>query len=133
MPDKVLTRERYGEAFWRKHHEAWQQSTLNRREYCEAHGIPLKAFGSWRPKFRAEPQPPSPKLLCRRGGGLSHDLCTTIPPAREGRSRKFSEADKRQILEQAMLPSLNLASTKSCKPSNPLSSRTEARVQSVTF
>jgi hypothetical protein len=104
MPDKVLTRERYGEAFWRKHHEAWQQSTLNRREYCEAHGIPLKAFGSWRPKFRAEPQPPSPKLLCRRGGGLSHDLCTTIPPAREGRSRKFSEADKRQILEQAMLP-----------------------------
>jgi hypothetical protein len=32
MPDKVLTRERYGEAFWRKHHEAWQQSTLNQRE-----------------------------------------------------------------------------------------------------
>ena len=115
MPDKVLTRERYGEAFWRKHHEAWQQCTLNQREYCEAHGIPLKAFGNWRAKFKAEPQPPSPKLLYRRGGlshplsqglsqGLSHDLCTTIPPAREGRRRKFSEADKRQILEQAMLP-----------------------------
>jgi hypothetical protein len=42
MPDKVLSRERYGEAFWRKHHEAWQQSALNQREYCEAHGIPLK-------------------------------------------------------------------------------------------
>ena len=41
MPDKVSTRERYGEAFWRKHHEAWQQSALNQREYCEAHGIPL--------------------------------------------------------------------------------------------
>jgi uncharacterized membrane protein len=41
MPDKVSTRERYGEAFWRKHHEARKQSTLNQREYCEAHGIPL--------------------------------------------------------------------------------------------
>ena len=27
----------------------------------------------------------------------------TIPPAREGRRRKFCEADKRQILEQAIL------------------------------
>jgi hypothetical protein len=25
MPDKVLSRERYGEAFWRKHHEAFEQ------------------------------------------------------------------------------------------------------------
>jgi hypothetical protein len=24
---------------------------LNQREYCEAHGIPLKAFGNWRAKF----------------------------------------------------------------------------------
>ena len=48
MPDKFRTRERYGEAFWRKHHEAWQQSALNQREYCEAQGIPLKAFGNWR-------------------------------------------------------------------------------------
>src|SRR5258707_9267900 len=54
MPDKVLTRERYGEAFWRKHHEAWQQSALNQREYCEAQGIPLKAFGNWRAKVKAE-------------------------------------------------------------------------------
>src|SRR5882757_5071112 len=59
MPDKFRTRERYGEAFWRKHHEAWQQSALNQREYCEAQGIPLKAFGNWRAKFRAEPQPPA--------------------------------------------------------------------------
>ena len=32
-------RERYGEAFWRAHHEAWQQSELNQREYCETLGI----------------------------------------------------------------------------------------------
>src|SRR6266403_1925775 len=73
MPDKFRTRERYGEVFWRKHHEAWQQSALNQREYCEAHGIPLKAFGNWRAKFKAEPQLPTPKLLYRRRG-LSHTL-----------------------------------------------------------
>ena len=66
-------RERYGEAFWRAHQEAWQQSALNQRKYCEAHGIPLKAFGNWRAKFKAEPQPPVRKLLYRRRG-LSHTL-----------------------------------------------------------
>ena len=25
----------------RKHRGAWQQSTLNQREYCETHGIPI--------------------------------------------------------------------------------------------
>ena len=64
---------RQGEAFWRAHHEAWKRSDLNQREYCEAQGIPLKAFGNWRAKFKAEPQPPERKLLYRRGG-LSHPL-----------------------------------------------------------
>jgi hypothetical protein len=75
------------------------------------YGIPLKAFGNWRAKFKAEPQMPARKVLYRRRGlshalshGLSHDLRPTIPPAREGRRRKFSEANKRQILEQAILP-----------------------------
>ena len=43
---------RQGEAFWRAHHEAWKRSDLNQRQYCEAQGIPLKAFGNWRQKFR---------------------------------------------------------------------------------
>jgi hypothetical protein len=68
MSDKPLSRVRYGEAFWRAHHEAWRRSKLNQREYCEAQGIPLKAFGNWRAKFKAEPQPPARKLLYRRGG-----------------------------------------------------------------
>ena len=104
-------RERYGEAFWRAHHEAWQQSALNQREYCEAHGIPLKAFGNWRAKFKAEPQLPAPKLLYRRRGlshtlshRLSHSLShmtndlpgPIVPPAREGHRRTFSEADIHQ-------------------------------------
>jgi hypothetical protein len=111
-------RERYGEAFWRAHHEAWQQSELNQREYCEAQGIPLKAFGNWRARFKAEPQPPARKVLYRRGvlshalshslsHGLSHDLRVPgpiVPPARDGRRRRFSEADKQQILQEAMRP-----------------------------
>ena len=54
MADEILTRTRYVEAFWRAHHEAWRCSELN-LEYCEAQGIPLKAFGNWRAKFKAEP------------------------------------------------------------------------------
>ena len=33
MSDKLLSRERYGEAFWRAHHEAWRHSELNQPEY----------------------------------------------------------------------------------------------------
>jgi hypothetical protein len=52
MPKEIGSRVRYGEAFWRAHHEAWQQSALNQRQYCEPHGIPLKAFGNWRARFK---------------------------------------------------------------------------------
>jgi transposase-like protein len=89
---------------------------LNQREYCEAHGIPLKAFGNWRAKFKAEQQPPVRKLLYRRRG-LSHSLShmsyggaePIVPPARGGHQRKFSEADKRRILEEAVQPGASLS------------------------
>ena len=42
------------EGFWRHHHEAWKQGPLNQREYCELHGLPLKRFGNWRDRFKAE-------------------------------------------------------------------------------
>jgi transposase-like protein len=118
MAEGGSSRERYGEAFWRAHHEAWRQSDLNQREYCEAQGLSLKAFGNWRAKFKAEPQPPLRKLLYRRSG-LSHRLSHTLshslshmtngspeqtlilPPARDGHRRSFSEADKRRIVEEA--------------------------------
>jgi hypothetical protein len=126
MSNETGSRVRYGEAFWRAHHEAWQQSALNQREYCEAHGIPLKAFGNWRAKFKAEPQPPVGKLLYRRRG-LSHTLSHSVshslshmtygspmsgpivPPAREGHRRQFSEGDKRRIVEQAARPGASLS------------------------
>jgi hypothetical protein len=104
MADNFRTRERYGEAFWRAHHEAWQQSALNQREYCEAHGIPLKAFGNRRAKFKAEPQLPAPKLLYRRRGlshRLSHSLshmtnAPIVPPARglRGPALRVRRADR---------------------------------------
>ena len=59
------------EAFWRSHLEGWRRSELNQREYCEAHGLPLKRFGNWRAKFKDEAEVPG-KLLYRRGGGVSH-------------------------------------------------------------
>jgi hypothetical protein len=95
---------------------------LNQRQYCEAEGIPLKAFGNWRVQFKAEPQPPERKLLYRRRGlshTLSHGLNHTlghglspvaypssrpkgpiVPRPREGHRRRFDEADKRCIVEE---------------------------------
>lgn len=126
MANEIVSRVRYGETFWRAHHEAWGRSELNQREYCEVHGIPLKAFGNWRAKFKAEPQPPERKLLYRRSGlshtlshSLSHSLshmtygspasAPIIPPTREGHRRKFSEVDKRQILAEAAQPGARLS------------------------
>jgi hypothetical protein len=127
MADDHQPRQRYGEGFWRAHHEAWKRSELNQREYCEAQGIPLKAFGNWRAMFMAEPQPPVRKLLYRRGGlshTLSHSLSHTlshgtypcslppapiVPPAREGHRRRFNDADKRRILEEAAQPGTSVA------------------------
>src|SRR5437764_13767685 len=112
MADEHRAWMRQGEAFWRAHHEAWKRSDLNQRAYCEAQGIPLKAFGNWRAKFMAEPQRSMRKLLYRRGSlshilshSLSHPLSHTlshvtypssllpgpiVPPARDGHRRRFS-------------------------------------------
>ena len=112
------------QAFWRARHEAWLRSELNQREYCEAQGNPLKAFGNWRAKFKAEPRPPEHKLLYRRGGlihRLSHTLSHSLShmtyeptpivrPAREGHRRRFSESDKRTIVEEASRSDASLSS-----------------------
>ena len=107
--------KRQDEAFWRAHHEAWKRSDLNQRQYCEAEGIPLKAFGNWRVQFKAEPQPPERKLLYRRRR-LSPPLSPPVSPPinplsspvtypswcserpivarpREGHRRRFSQPD----------------------------------------
>ena len=114
---------RQGGDFWRAHHEAWKRSDLNQREYCQFHSLPQKAFENWRQKFRAEPQPPQRKVLYRRRGlsppfsphlspplnppfspgayPSSSPTSPIVPRPREGHRRRFSEADKRRILDQA--------------------------------
>ena len=103
------------EAFWRSHLDGWAASNLNQREYCEAHGLPLKRFGNWRAKLKDEMPRPARRLLWRRGGGVSPSASTGtreipidpvgyVPNGRSGRSvarRSFSEADKRRIVEEA--------------------------------
>jgi hypothetical protein len=91
MANKKGSRAYYGEVFWRAHHEAWRRSDLNQREYCEAEDISLKAFGNWRAKFEAEPQPPARKLLYRRGG-LSHTVSHSLShgPSHPPKSRDLS-------------------------------------------
>ena len=127
MTDGRQRRVRYGEGFWRAHHEAWQRSDLNEREYCAAQGIPLKAFGNWRARLKAEPQPVAPKLLYRRGG-LSHTLShspshtlshgaypTTasapliVLPGRADHRRRFSQAQQQRILAEAEQPGTSLS------------------------
>ncbi|HET7057610.1 MAG TPA: transposase [Nitrospiraceae bacterium] len=110
------------EAFWRSHHEAWQRSNLNQHEY-EAHGLVLKRFENWRAKFRDEPEVPQ-KLLYRRGGRPSHMTGhMTVPMTKErpgsmallaagaaGR-RRFSEEDKRRIVDEASQPGCSVSQT----------------------
>jgi len=128
MADDRTGWRRQGEAFWRAHHQAWKRSDLNQREYCETQGIPLKAFGNWRAKFKAEPEPTGRKLLYRRDGvshSLSHSLSHTpshmtypsftsspdpiVLPARAGHRRRFSEADRAHILVEAAKPGASVS------------------------
>ena len=111
------------ESFWRSHHEGWERSTLNQREYCEAHGLPLKRFGNWRAKFKTETAAVQGKLLYRRGGSLRHmashmsdkEIAPTstgyVPSVKsmpEGR-RNFRMADKKRIVAEAMAPGASVS------------------------
>ena len=132
MSGEPLSRMRFGEAFWRAHHEAWKRSDLNQREYCEAQGLSLKAFGNWRAKFMAEPEAPVRKLLYRRGGPshtLSHSQSHTfghtpshvtypsmevgeapvVPPIRGGHRRRFTDAQRTHILAEAARPDASVS------------------------
>lgn len=111
------------EAFWRSHHEAWQRSTLNQREYCEAHGLVLKRFENWRAQFKDEPEVPQ-KLLYRRGGRPSHMTShMTVPMTKKASSnmavlaagaagrRRFSADDRRRIVDEACQPGCSVSQT----------------------
>lgn len=109
------------ESFWRSHFEAWRRSDLNQREYCELHGLPLKRFGNWRAKLKDEDNVPREALLWRRGSGLRHmsrhmskeaPAATDVPSTRArqpGERRRFSEADKRRIVEETSRPGASVS------------------------
>ncbi|WP_347310006.1 IS66 family insertion sequence element accessory protein TnpA [Defluviimonas sp. SAOS-178_SWC] len=132
MSEDGCRRARYGEAFWRAHHEAWKRGDLNQREYCEVQCLSLKAFGNWRAKFMAEPEVPVRKLLWRRGGAShtlghnqSHTLGHTaghmtypssevpevpaVPPLRDGHRRRFSDVQRARILAEAARPGASVS------------------------
>lgn len=111
------------ESFWRGHHEGWQASDLNQREYCELHGLPLKRFGNWRAQFKDEETVAQANLLWRRGGELRHvsghmsdreiEPVSTgyVPSAKSlpaGR-RNFRTADKKRIVAEALAPGASIS------------------------
>lgn len=110
------------ESFWRSHHEGWQASDLNQREYCELHGLPLKRFGNWRAQFRDEETAAKANLLWRRGGGSGHmsshmsdrenPVSTGYVPS--GRAapevrRNFRLSDKKRIIAEALAPGASMS------------------------
>lgn len=107
------------EAFGRAHIRGWRDSTLNKREYCEAHGLPLKRFGNWRTKFKHEDPRLTGKLLYRRGGVTEHmlrhvgsDEHPYIPSGRSGDGcprRNFGKADKQRFVEEACSPGASVS------------------------
>ena len=120
-----VSREKYAElvGFWRSHHDGWKDSTLNQREYCALHGLPLSRFGNWRDQFKVEDKVRQAGLLYRRGG-LRHmsghvsneeiEPISTgyVPSGRampEGR-RNFRLSDKRRIVAEAMAPGASVGS-----------------------
>jgi len=111
------------ESFWRSHHDEWEHSSLNQREYCEVHGLPLKRFGNWRAKFKTETAAVQDNLLYRRGSSLRHmaghmsnkEIVSTstgyVPSVKSmpnGR-RNFRVADKKRIVAEAMAPGASVS------------------------
>jgi hypothetical protein len=70
-------RERYGEAFWRAHHGAWQQSALNQREYLRGTRDSAEGFRQLASEVQSRaaatgPQTavPAPGYGCRACGNI---------------------------------------------------------------
>ena len=110
------------EAFWRFHHDEWVRGTLNQREYCELHGLPLKRFGNWRVQFKDEEKVRASGQLYRRGGlkhmsehmsdretgAVSPGYIPSVRAMPEGR-RNFSLGDKRRIVAETEMPGVSLS------------------------
>jgi hypothetical protein len=63
-------------AFWQRHIEAWTQSGLTQRIYCEQHHLKLANFSYWRK--RQAPPHTSSKLIPLSGGALGTTIELTV-------------------------------------------------------
>ena len=73
MPGKPVSRVRYGEAFWRAHHEAWRRSEFNPAGVLRSSGD----FAQSVPQLAGEVQSRTPThgaQAAYRLGSLSHTL-----------------------------------------------------------
>ena len=75
MSNEIGSRVRYGECVWPAHHEAWQQSALNQREYWS-----MRHTG-FRCKLSATGEPSSKPSRSAAATGPQ-----TAPPARSAKS-----------------------------------------------
>jgi hypothetical protein len=128
VADEHLSRGRYGEAFWRAHHEAWQRSELNQREYCEAQAISLKAFGTGVRKFKAEPQPPARKLLSGVAAQVialvTPLMLVTVPQCHGARSSSLNQARPHQRSGiDGLAPQWSIAACAALTDASPTASR----------
>ena len=44
---------------WKTHIQAWQNSTLSQKSYCQRHNLCIGTFGYWRRKLRQTEEPQS--------------------------------------------------------------------------
>lgn len=126
MADDCSPRAQNGEALWRTHHEVWKRGDLNQREYCEAQGPLLKALGSRRAKFKAEPRLPARRLLYRRGGPshtLSHILgqvtYLSLAPPPDPIAPLACRGRRRRLAMSASLPKASMILASLCARSKP--------------
>ena len=83
-------------AFWRAHMDGWRDSELNQRQYCAAHGLSLKNFGTWRAQLKYEDT-----VAERKAPPLEAPALVVV---QLGRRRRFSKEAKRQIVEESSRP-----------------------------
>jgi hypothetical protein len=121
MASEIRSSPRQGEAFWRAHQETWKRRDLNQRQYCEA-DIPLNGLATG--GRSSKPSHSRLSASCFTGAGIKSPLKSAVkssptstvkspdlsllvvrgpivPRPREGHRRRFTEADKRRILEEA--------------------------------
>lgn len=117
---KVSTDRIASLAFWRMHMNAWLDSDLTIREYCEVYGLSRISFCRWREAVKHEDVIRERKALQRSRRGRKHKIKTELVAAKgnrrssvaevkEGRRRYFAAEIKRKIVEETCQPGMTVS------------------------